>query len=192
MDDFTFLLAPSVEAAPRLLGCYLVREQNGHQLAGRIVEVEAYAEDDEASHSFRGKTNRTAVMFGPHGHLYVYFTYGMHYCANVVTGQEGYGAGVLLRAIEPLEGEELMEANRGGMSGRNLTNGPGKLTQALAITMSLGGHDLHQPPLQLVVQPPLPPESIVQTTRIGISKAAEKAWRFYEKGNPYVSKLAAQ
>lgn len=190
MDDFSFLLASSVEAAPRLLGCHLVRELNGRRLVGRIVEVEAYSQEDEASHSYRGKTARTAAMFGPSGHLYVYFTYGMHYCANIVTGEAGYGAGVLLRAIEPLEGEEFMTANRNDVSGRNLTNGPGKLTQALAIDKALLGHDLHQPPLQLIVQPPLPPEAIIQTTRIGISKAAEKPWRFYEKGNSYVSKLA--
>lgn len=188
MSDFDFLAGPSVEVAPRLLGCHLVRELNGRRLVGRIVEVEAYSEEDEASHSFRGKTTRTAVMFGPPGRLYVYFTYGMHYCANIVTGNEGYGAGVLLRAIEPIEGEEYMAVNRGGMTGKNLTNGPAKLAQALMIDLSMGGHNLHEAPLQLVVQPPLAADSIVQTTRIGISKAADKPWRFYERGNPYVSK----
>jgi DNA-3-methyladenine glycosylase len=192
MNDFEFLTNPSYVAAPRLLGCHLVREIDGKRLVGRIVEVEAYSQEDEASHSFKGNTARTSVMFGPPGHLYVYFTYGMHYCANIVTGPDGYGAGVLIRAVEPLEGEDIMSVNRNGMSGVVLTNGPAKLTRALLIDKTLGGHDLSLSPLKLLVQSPLPSGAVVQTTRIGISKAADRPWRFYEKGNPYVSRLAVE
>lgn len=190
MDDFSFLQGASSVVAPRLLGCYVVRELDGHRLVGRIVETEAYSQDDAASHSFNGQTPRTAVMFGPAGHLYVYFTYGMHYCANVVTGPVGYGAGVLIRAIEPLEGADVMSINRRGLTGKQLSNGPAKLCQALHITKTLLGHDLSQPPLQLVVQPALAPSHIVQATRIGISRAQDMPWRFYEKGNVFVSKIA--
>jgi DNA-3-methyladenine glycosylase len=192
MDDFGFLQEPSFVAAPRLLGCWLVRELDGQQLIGRIVEVEAYSQEDAASHSFRGKTPRTEVMFGPSGHLYVYFTYGMHYCANVVTGPIGYGAGVLIRAVEPVEGAAAMSVRRHGISGKQLTNGPAKVCQALQIDKTWLGHDLKTPPLQLLVQPPLAPEKIVQTTRVGISHAQDVPWRFYEKDNPYVSRVATK
>lgn len=172
------LARPSVEVAPRLLGCILQREINGQILAGRIVETEAYDQTDAASHSYKGKTPRTDVMFGPAGHLYVYFTYGMHYCCNVVTGQPGEGSAVLIRALEPLEGQALPRT----------TNGPAKLCQALGIDKSLNGHDLSQPPLELILRPPLKTEDIVQTTRVGITKAKDAPLRFYIKGNPHVSK----
>lgn len=178
----------SAAVAPRLLGSYFVRELNGHRLVGKIVETEAYDQADPASHSFRGNTERNRVMFGPAGHLYVYFTYGMHYCMNVVTGPEGHGAGVLIRALEPVEGDEWMTENRGGMIGYNLTNGPGKLCQALGVDRRMGGHDLRQPPLQLVLEPQLPAAAIVQTTRVGISAARDVLWRFYIRGNRYVSR----
>jgi DNA-3-methyladenine glycosylase len=126
-------------------------------------------------------------MFGPVGHLYVYFTYGMHYCCNVVAGEEGYGAGALIRAVEPLGAFDILSARRGGRSGHELTNGPAKLCQALGITTAMNGHDLTQSPLRLQLMPPLPMGDIVQTTRIGIRKAKEVPWRFYIKNNPYVS-----
>ncbi len=190
MDELTqILLAPAEEVAPRLLGCYLIRELEGQTMAAKIVETEAYAQDDVASHSYRGQTPRTRVMFGPPGHLYVYFTYGMHYCCNIVTGREGHGAAVLLRALEPLEGEETMSQNRHGLSGQQLTNGPAKLCQAFGIDKTQNGHDLHQPPLQLIVQPPLLQTDIVQSTRVGISRGQDVPWRFYIRGNPYVSKM---
>lgn len=179
MDDWSVLNGPAEQVAPRLLGCLLVREFDGHRLVGRIVETEAYDQSDAASHSYRGLTPRTDVMFGPAGHLYVYFTYGMHYCMNVVTGPEGHGAAVLIRAIEPVEGAEFMSANRGGKSGVEITNGPAKLCQAFHIDRRMNGHNLRTPPLQLVLQPPLPPDQIVQTTRIGITKAVNVPWRFY-------------
>lgn len=178
----------AVEAARRLLGCELVRIQDGRTIRVRIVETEAYDQTDAASHSFNGRTQRTDVMFGPAGHLYVYFTYGMHYCANVVIGAEGYGAAVLIRAVEPLEGEEHLVERRKGKAGVELTNGPAKLCQALAIDKRLNGHDLAQSPLVLQMKPPLPGNKIIQTTRIGISRAIHEPWRFYIADNAYVSK----
>jgi DNA-3-methyladenine glycosylase len=184
----SLLLAEPEIVARRLLGSQLVRTIDGQQLRGRIVEVEAYKQADPASHSYRGKTARSEVMFGPAGHLYVYFTYGMHYCCNVVVGPEGYGAGLLIRAIEPLEGEDQMLLLRRGRGQYELTNGPGKVCQALAIDKTCNGHDLERPPICLEFLPPLADDQIVQTTRIGITKAVDEPWRFYIRNNPYVSK----
>lgn len=186
--DGVDLSGPASEAAPRLLGCLLERTIKGQLLRVRIVETEAYDQSDIASHSYRGKTERTKVMFGEAGHLYVYFTYGMHYCSNIVTGPAGHGAGILLRAAEPLAGEGLMTLRRHGLSGTELTNGPAKLCQALGIDMHLSGHDLTQPPLKLVGRKPLSQDKIVQTTRIGISRGHDVPWRFYIAGNHYVSR----
>jgi DNA-3-methyladenine glycosylase len=185
----TILLQPAEVVAPRLLGCHLVREIDGQQLTGRIVETEAYDQQDVASHSYHGETLRTKVMFGPPGFLYVYFTYGMHYCCNIVTGAVGHGSAVLIRALEPLAGQDIMSANRHGLSGEQLTNGPAKLCQALQIDRASNGHDLRQPPLQLLIQPALPQTEVMQTTRIGISRAQDVPWRFYIRGNPYVSRV---
>lgn len=173
-------------AAKRLLGCILEREINGKTVRVMIVETEAYDQTDAASHSFNGRTARTDVMFGPAGRLYVYFTYGMHYCANVVTGIEGEGSAVLLRAAQPLVGEEVLEELRGGKTGIELTNGPAKLCQALGIDKTMNGHNLENAPLRLMLQPPLK-SGIIQTTRVGISKAKDAAWRFYIANNAYVS-----
>ena len=186
----TTLSGPAAVVAPRLLGCELVRELDGHVLRGRIVETEAYDQTDAASHSYKGQTPRTDVMFGPAGHLYVYFTYGMHYCCNIVVGGKGHGAAVLIRAIEPLEGQEIMGRNRHGAMGQNLTNGPAKLCQGLKIDKRFNGHDLRETPLRLALKPALTQDQIVQTTRIGISRAADVPWRFYEKDNIFVSKRA--
>ena len=127
-------------------------------------------------------------MFEAAGHLYVYLSHGIHYCCNVVTGRAGYGSGVLIRAVEPLEGEASMEARR-GRGGFELTNGPGKVGQALGIDRSLTGHDLALAPLRLIERPVLPPEAIATSIRVGISKAAELPRRFYVRGNPYVSRF---
>lgn len=183
------LSGPSEGVAPRLLGCELVREIDGQMLRGRIVETEAYSQTDAASHSYRGRTPRTDIMFGPPGFLYVYFTYGMHYCCNVVTGLDGEGSAVLIRALEPLEGMDVMAANRRQVDERNLTNGPAKLCQALAIGRDLNKHDLQQSPLKLIFKPALSQTEIVQTTRIGISQAKDTPWRFYVRDNRYVSKM---
>lgn len=190
-NELEFLNLPAEEVAPRLLGCHLIREIGGQKLVGRIVETEAYDQSDAASHSYKGQTPRTEVMFGPAGHLYVYFTYGMHYCCNIVCGSEGYGSAVLIRAIEPLEGKELMAQNRHGVAKHELTNGPAKLCQAFAIDKQWNGHDLRQPPLQLMMQPVLEQTNIIQTTRIGITRAQDKPWRWFIKDNPFVSKPAA-
>lgn len=188
MTDFGFLQGDVETAARRLLGCTLARELDGRKFIARIVETEAYHQNDAASHSYKGRTPRTDIMFGPPGFLYVYFTYGMHYCMNVVTGPEGEGSAVLIRAVEPLSGEEGMRQRRRGLSGTLLTNGPAKACQALGIDKALNGHDLSRPPFMLHIRPPVLPHDIVQTTRIGISQAKDKPWRFYIAGNPYVSR----
>lgn len=185
---FGFLEGLVAEVAPQLLGSIIERTVDGHILRGRIVEVEAYDQTDAASHSYKGKTPRTDVMFGPPGHLYVYFTYGMHYCCNVIVGPTEYGAAVLLRAIEPLTGEEYMSKNRHNLHGIQVTNGPAKLCQALKIDKTMNGHDLMKAPLILIPGKPLSKDQIVQTTRIGISQEKDKPWRFYIKNNAYVSK----
>ena len=144
---------------------------------GRIVEVEAYREDDPASHSYRGRTPRTAVMFGPAGHLYVYFTYGMHYCANIVTGADGHGAAVLLRAVTPIDGIDVMLDRRNGR--RDLADGPAKLCQAFGIGPAHNGADLcTAADIGLYDDGTPPPEHPIVGPRIGISKAVDLPWRF--------------
>lgn len=177
------------EAAAGLLGCLLVRDwPDGTRSAVRIVETEAYDQNDPASHTYHGRSERNRAMFGPAGHAYVYFTYGMHYCVNVTAGADGFGCGVLIRAGEPVEGIEHMRALRGGRTGIELTNGPAKLCQALAIDTSLYGHDLNNPPLRLVRASLREGERIARTPRIGISKATDRNRRLIIMGNPYVSK----
>jgi len=187
--DWRELDEPAEQVAPRLLGCTLERDLDGQLLRARIVETEAYMQTDAASHSYRGRTPRTEVMFGPSGFSYVYFTYGMHYCMNVVCGPAGMGAAVLIRAVEPLAGQDVMQERRGGRSGPELTNGPAKLCQALGVTRDLSGHDLRTGELRLRLEPPLAAAAVVQTTRIGISRAKDVPWRFYIRDSPYVSKL---
>lgn len=182
-----FLQDSASNVAKRLLGCELVRQIDGQTVRVRIVETEAYDQTDAASHSYNGRTPRTDVMFGPPGYLYVYFTYGMHYCCNIVVGEEGYGAAVLIRAVEPLEGEAALQKRRRGKTGIELTNGPAKLCQALGIDKQMNGHDLHRAPLRLIVPPEVSDDEVVSTTRVGISRAKDQPWRFYIKDNPYVS-----
>ena len=182
------LSQPAAVVAERLLGCYVNREIDGQICRVKIVETEAYDQSDAASHSHWGITPRTAVMFGPAGHAYVYFTYGMHYCLNIVTGQPGEGSAVLIRAVEPLAGTTALRKNRPGHSGVTLTNGPAKLCQALQIDTSLYGHDLSLAPLQIEIKPPIS-VPITTTTRIGISQAQSTPWRFYITNNPYISKM---
>lgn len=192
MDDqpaprFSWLDLPTDQAARRLLGCELVREVDGHVLRVRIVETEAYDQDDEASHAFGGRATRAEPMFRSAGHLYVYLIHGIHHCMNIATGRAGYASGALIRAVEPVCGEDVMRARR-GRTGAELTNGPGKVCQALSITRALSGHDLSSPPVRLVERAPLPADRITTTTRVGISKAVDRPRRFYLHGNPYVSK----
>lgn len=210
-----FLENPSDVAAPLLLGCTLTRTitLNGekHKLVVRIVETEAYDQDDPASHAFGGPSERNAAMFGPAGHLYVYVSYGMHHCCNVVCGPEGFGSGCLVRAVEPLEGVEVMrelrEAGRAGkehtghagkeqaerarkhpLKLRDLTNGPGKVCAALGIDKELYGHDLSVEPLVLGFAPLLPGETIGRSPRVGISKNIDAPKRFFIEGNEFVSR----
>jgi DNA-3-methyladenine glycosylase len=171
----SLLAGDAPDVAPLLLNKLLVHGR----CVGRIVEVEAYRQDDPASHSFKGPTPRTQVMFGRAGMLYVYFTYGMHHCANVVTGRPGAGAAVLLRALVPLDGIDLMQARRGGR--RPLADGPGKLCQAFAIGPEHNGADLCRaggdaPGLFDDGVPP-PAEPLVGP-RVGITKAVDVPWRW--------------
>ncbi|MGO3152061.1 MAG: DNA-3-methyladenine glycosylase [Galactobacter sp.] len=186
--DFGWLDAPVEDAARALLGCELVRTIDGEELRVRIVETEAYDQNDPASHTFRGQTARNAAMFMEAGHAYVYRSMGIHHCLNMVAGPAGFGAGVLIRAVEPLAGEDFMVAQRGGRTGPLVTNGPGKLCQALAVDLSFSGHDVSAPPLQLVRRSPLSESEIVTSTRIGISKAADWPRRFHDRASQYVSR----
>ena len=183
----SFLDQEVTEVARRLLGCILERTVDGVTLRVKIVETESYDQTDAASHSYKGRTPRTDVMFGPSGFLYVYFTYGMHYCCNIVTGPEGIGQAVLLRAVEPLDHQEFLEERR-GHPGVEVTNGPAKLCAALGIDRKDNGHDLHDPPFRLVAGEKVPPGDIIATTRIGITKNRDALRRFYIKDSPYVSK----
>jgi DNA-3-methyladenine glycosylase len=183
-----WLQQPSEIVAPLLLGCDLVRQLGDRTIRCRIVETEAYDQSDAASHSYKGRTPRTDVMFGPAGFMYVYFTYGMHYCCNIVTGPEGQGSAVLLRAAEVYEGQDLASNNRHGIDGAAIANGPAKLCQALAIDKTMNGHDMTQSPLQLVANEPVKMTDIVQTVRVGISQGVDVPWRFYIKGNPFISR----
>ena len=159
-------------------------------LIGRIVETEAYAQDDPASHSFRGETARNKVMFGEAGFSYVYFTYGMHFCFNVTCQPVGRAEAVLIRAIEPLDGVAQMRENRKNFKAdRDLTNGPAKLCQALRIGRQESGVDLlSDQDLYLTCGSEVPESKISTSTRVGISLAKEIPWRFFIKENPFVSK----
>lgn len=187
------LESPAEQAARRLLGYVLERTlPDGTVLSGMIVETEAYDQSDAASHSYRRRTPRTDAMFGPAGHLYVYFTYGMHYCCNIVTGPEGHGSAVLIRALQPLNGVEEMSRLRGGRTGTDLTNGPAKICQALRIDKTWNGHDLRTEPIRLISPPSgkgILAKDIVASTRIGITRDTDRLWRFYVRGNPYVSRV---
>lgn len=184
------LLEPRA-AARYVLGSLIRRTlPDGQVLTARIVEVEAYFQADPASHTFRGPTRRNAAMFGPAGHAYVYLSYGVHWCLNVTAGPAGEGAGVLIRAVEPVEGVPVMRELRGLPAGpvRMLGNGPGKLGRALAIDSSLYGHDLSQEPLQVLGGGRVPAHSVVATPRIGISVAQEELLRFCLAGSDYLSR----
>ncbi len=179
----SFYMRSALEAAPELLGKIFVRRFNDRVLAGMITEVEAYlGAADAASHAYRGRTDRNAVMFGEGGHLYVYFTYGMHYCANIVTGPADRAEAVLIRAVKPLEGMDVMTANRttpGKPLMRNhIADGPAKFCQAFAIGRADNGTDLLGESIYVNDAPAAPAESIVCTPRIGITNGKEHLWRF--------------
>jgi DNA-3-methyladenine glycosylase len=167
---------PATEAAPALLGWTFLVDGVG----GVIVETEAYTEDDPAAHSFRGRTTRNGTMFGPAGRLYVYRSYGIHWCANVVCGAEGQGAAVLLRALRPTDALDVMRSRRGLDDPRLLCSGPGRLAQALGISGAHDGAPLDAPPFRLL--PPPAPVAFDTTTRIGITKAADLPRRYVVSG----------
>jgi DNA-3-methyladenine glycosylase len=155
-------------------------ERGDGPVGGRIIETEAYTRDDPASHSFNGPTPRNAVMFGPPGRLYVYLSYGIHRCANVVTGGSGDGQAVLLRAIAPMFGLDVIRDRRGGRAERALTDGPGKLCEALAIDLDDSGLDLTAPTssVRIVDDGTLPPDVPIVGPRVGITRAVDTPWRF--------------
>jgi len=185
----TFFQRDAREVGPQLLNKVLASADGR---AGRIVEVEAYVGAiDPAAHTFRGKTKRNAVMFGPAGHMYVYFTYGMHWCCNTVCGDEGEGNGVLIRALEPIAGLELMRAARPKTRrDKELCSGPARLTQALGITGEQNGIDLvrARDGYTVLDDGMPPPENVPGSARIGIREGTDLLWRWYVAGNPNVSK----
>jgi DNA-3-methyladenine glycosylase len=179
------------EVAQDLLGCLLVRRVGRKNLSGRIVEVEAYrGSDDPASHSYRGATKRSSIMFGEAGRVYVFFSYGFHWCLNFTTEAEGQPGAVLIRALEPVEGIEQMVKNRGVARVESLTNGPGKLTKALSIDGGFNGEDVVTSK-RLYVMGREAPVRAKASARIGISRGRGLRWRFFVDGNPFVSKRNA-
>ena len=185
------LAVTSLRLAPRLLGAVLVSEIGGERVAARLTEVEAYeGADDPASHAFRGSTSRTAIMFGAAGHLYCYFTYGMHWCANIVCGIDGVASAVLLRAGEVVEGVDTAFVRRpAARTARELGRGPARLASALALDGAAIGLDLCSPdsPVRLESMPSRTSRQVVSGLRVGISVATERPWRFWLAGEPSVS-----
>ena len=182
--DINFSAASEI-VARQLIGMRLLVDGVG----GVIVETEAYDRDDPASHSFSGPTDRNAAMFGPPACIYVYRSYGIHWCMNLVCREAGHGAGVLLRAIEPTEGLERMRARRGLDDVRLLCAGPGRLGQALGIDRSFNGMPLGEPPFALFPAAPGLQATVVSGPRIGISKAVDQPWRFGLAGSRFLSRL---
>jgi DNA-3-methyladenine glycosylase len=173
------------DVAHDLIGC-VVRHGD---VAGRIVETESYHQDEPACHAYVGLTERTRTLFGPPGHAYVYFSYGIHSLLNAVAEPEGVGAAVLIRALEPVEGIEVMRARRGVRRDADLASGPGKLTQALAIGLELNGTSLVHGPIEIAAPGAgARPARIVRGERIGITKAADLPWRFCDASSEHVSR----
>ncbi|UCC73518.1 MAG: DNA-3-methyladenine glycosylase [Gemmatimonadota bacterium] len=187
----SFFDRPAETVARELLGSFLVSDCGGKRCVGRIVETEAYpGPHDPASHAAApiGRTARNDPMFGPPGTAYFHLNFGVHWCLNVVVGPEGYPAAVLIRAVEPLEGLETMRRRRPGRTDRELTSGPAKLTQALAIGPSLQRHRLSDAPLFITPGTKVPKSSVARTTRVGITKGTTKRWRFYDRRSGWVSR----
>jgi DNA-3-methyladenine glycosylase len=178
----SFFARPVLEVARDLIGATVLVDGIG----GIIVEAEAYSHEDPASHSFRGRTARNASMFGPPGHAYVYLSYGMHWCMNFVCGRDPLGSGVLIRALEPIAGLEVMRARRGVEDARLLCSGPGRLCQALAVTRKEDGAPLDEARFHLLRRKQEP--EILVGPRIGITQAPDMPWRFGLAGSPFVSR----
>ena len=174
------------EVAPELLGATLLVDGVG----GKIVEVEAYDQEDPASHGYRGRTQRNASMFGPPGHAYVYRSYGIHWCLNLVCEEEGVASAVLLRALEPTAGLQQMRARRSVDEERLLCSGPGRLCQALGVTREHDGLPLDEPPFALSGREREP--EIVAAARVGISAAAERPWRYVVRGSRFASRAVSR
>jgi DNA-3-methyladenine glycosylase len=170
------------EVAPELIGATLLVDGVG----GRIVEVEAYDQQDPASHAYRGRTARNAVMFGPPGHAYVYRSYGIHWCLNLVCAEEGVPEAALIRALEPTHGLDVQRVRRGVDDVRALCSGPGKLCQALGVTREHDGHALDVPPFRVEERAEVP--EIIAGPRIGITRGTELSWRYGEAGSSYLSR----
>ncbi len=203
-----FYAQDAVTVARELLNSVLVRVLPEGVVAGRISETEAYTQDDPSSHSYSGKRTRNTPMFGPPGYAYIYFTYGAHHCLNAVTGAEGVGEAVLIRALEPLIGVELLRERRGLTGGavaydpapeaerarlrqgQALCGGPGKLCQAFGLDRTLNGLDLTLSAVLWIAPPQFnaPAGEILSTPRIGISRAQDYLWRFTRRGDPYTSR----
>jgi DNA-3-methyladenine glycosylase len=190
----SFYLQPTLSVARQMIGLYIVRQTRTITLVGRIVEVEAYiGRRDPASHSYRGRTPRNEVMFRTGGHLYVYFTYGMHFCANVVTEEEGIGHAVLLRALEPVQGIGTMARNRGVPKNQlsALCSGPAKLCEALSLDRAQNGTDLCGEVIWLGRDPQAVPVRIGRSPRIGISEGKDSLWRFFDRKSRFLSRPVA-
>ncbi|PKK84921.1 MAG: 3-methyladenine DNA glycosylase [candidate division Zixibacteria bacterium HGW-Zixibacteria-1] len=185
--DRAFYLRPTLEVARDLIGKYLVSAIDGRILAARLVEVEAYiGENDPACHAAVGRTARNEIMYGQGGFSYIYFIYGMYHCLNVVTEKEGFPAAVLIRGAEPIDGVEVMTSRFAGGNSNRLTDGPGKLCKAFGLTRDHNGKDFLGSELYIEDRGYIP-KKIDRSGRIGIKKAADKKWRFFESGSPYVS-----
>ncbi len=173
--------------ARTLLGCVLVRETNEGLVAGRIVETEAYLPNDPACHAYRGRSRRNATLFGPPHRAYVYQIYGTSFCFNVSSEIDGEGAGVLIRALEPIEGLDLMRRRRAARGVRDLCRGPGRLCRALAIDRSCDGIDLFVHPALWLADGARKRVRAQRSPRIGVTRATERRLRYYEAGSPFVS-----
>jgi len=178
----------TITLAKALLNTYLVHNSSEGTTIGKIIETEAYLFDDPASHTFSGKTKRNFHMFGPAGYAYIYQIYGIHFCFNVVSNLINVGEAVLIRALEPLDGINLMKKRRGVDNIKNLCNGPGKLVQAMGIKKNLNGISLLSSTIYLLPETEIC-KNIISTTRIGINKGSELEYRFYLEGNSNVSKF---
>jgi len=186
----SFFARNSLEVARDILGYVLVRESPEGKTSGIIVEVEVYrGEDDPASFAYKGKTKRSEPLYGSPGIAFVYLTYGMYYLLNIITEKENFPAAILIRAVEPLEGVELMKKRRKTDNIYNLASGPGKLTQAFDITLSLNGTDMTLPSSLLYIgEKKLEVKEVVWRPRIGIKEGIDRLWRVYIKNNPFISR----
>lgn len=186
-----FYRQDTLTIAKQLLGTYLVHKSIEGITIGQIVETEAYLWGDPACHAYRRKTKRNATMFGPPGYAYIYQIYGLHYCMNVVTAPEHVGEAVLIRALQPVDGIDLMQLRRGMTEVKKLCNGPGKLVQAMGFTKAMDGISLSDDTCHILAQPTFTEHNytfnMITTTRIGITQGIDLPYRFYISGNPYVS-----